>query len=419
MAAGRVSKVLVSGASIAGPALAHGLARAGADVTVVERAPELREGGHNIDVRGAGREVLRRMGLEQQVLEHTTGEEGTRFLDERGRVLGSFPASTSQTGGPTAEVEVLRGRLSRLLVDSCAGLPGAVDWRFGEQVAEVRDGAEPGDGDDGGVDVTFASGARERFDVVVVAEGLRSRTRQRVFGGDRSSHVKELGAYCAYLTVPREPGDDRYWTWQVLGRGRSAHLRPDDEGTTRGLLTFLADVPGLDELEPQAAALVVQRLYAGTGPIGERLAAALDTEPFYFEALGQAVLPRWSRGRVVLAGDAAHCASPVSGMSTTLALVGAHVLAGELTRPGATLPAALQAYERTLRLLVDAAQKLPPGTPRVGNPRTTAEIRVLGALVGAASSRAVQRLRLGERLISPPADAVDLPSYPHLAEPVR
>lgn len=402
-----VSTVLVSGASIAGPALAHWLARAGVDVTVVERAPALREGGHNIDVRGAGREVLRRMGLEDAVLARTTGEAGTRFIDDRGRTMGTFPASTSQTGGPTAEVEVMRGRLSRIIADSCEGRAGSVQWRFGDQVAELDD-------DGSGVDVTFASGAEERYDVVVLAEGLRSRTRQEVFGGARSTHVKELGAYCAYLTLPREPGDDDYWSWQLLGRGRSAHLRPDGQGGTNGLLTFLSDLPGLDELEPDAAALVVQRLYAGTGPTGERLAAALSTQPYYFEALGQAKLPRWSQGRVVLAGDAAHCASPVSGMSTTLAVVGAYVLAGELTAPGASLTSALDGYERRLRPLVDAAQELPPGTPRLGNPRHTAEIRVLGALVGLASSRAVQRLKLGERLISPPADAVDLPRYEHL-----
>ena len=410
-----ISTVLVSGASIAGPALAHWLARAGVDVTVVERAPGLREGGHNIDVRGAGREVLRRMGLEQEVLAHTTGEAGTRFIDDRGRTLGSFPASTSQTGGPTAEVEVLRGRLSRILVDSCEGRPGGVTWRFDDQISEVDD-------DGAGVTVTFASGDEGRYDVVVLAEGLRSRTRQQVFSSDgstRSAHVRELGAYCAYLTLPREPGDDDYWNWQLLGRGRSAHLRPDGEGGTNGLLTFLSDVPGLDELEPDAAALVVQRLYAGTGPTGERLAAAMSEQPYYFEALGQAKLPRWSQGRVVLAGDAAHCASPVSGMSTTLAIVGAYVLAGELTAPGASLTSALEGYERRLRPLVDAAQQLPPGTPRLGNPRHTAEIRVLGALVGLASSRAVQRLELGERLISPPADAVDLPRYEHLeAAPV-
>ena len=310
---------------------------------------------------------------------------------------------------------MLRGRLSRLLVDSCSGHPGSVEWRFDDQIADV---ADDGAGGPGGATVTFASGEQERYDVVVLAEGLRSRTRQAVFGGDRSTHVKELGAYCAYLTVPREPGDDDYWNWQLLGRGRSAHLRPDDEGTTRGLLTFLSDVPGLDELEPEAAALVVQRLYAGTGPTGERLAAALSEHPFYFEALGQAVLPRWSQGRVVLAGDAAHCASPMSGMSTTLAVVGAYLLAGELTAPGASVASALDGYERRLRPMVDAAQKLPPGTPRLGNPRHTAEIRVLGALVGLASSRAVQRLKLGEKLISPPADAVDLPRYEHL-EPAR
>ncbi|MGQ7296168.1 FAD-dependent monooxygenase [Quadrisphaera sp. KR29] len=402
-----VSRVLVAGASIAGPALAHWLARAGVDVVLLERAERLRDEGHNIDVRGAGREVLRRMGLEQEVLANTTGEAGTRFVDERGRTMGAFPASTSATGGPTAEVEVLRGRLSRLLLDSCTGLPGTVEVRFGEQVADVHEDAD-------GVDVQLASGARERVDLVVLAEGLRSRTRDRVFGLERGEHVRELGMYFAYLAVPREPGDDDWWTFQLLGRGRSAHLRPDDVGSTRGLLAFRADVPGLDQLEPAAQSAVLRRVFTGAGPAAERLAAATAEHPFYFEAIGQARMPRWSQGRVVLAGDTAHCASPMSGMSTTLALVGTHVLAGELTRPGASLEGALQAYERRVRPVVDAAQKLPPGTPAVGNPRSTAAIRVIGAVVGLAASRPVQRLRLGERLISPPAD-VELPRYEHLA----
>ena len=108
-------RILVSGASIAGPALAHGLAGRGWETTVVERFPALRDEGQNIDIRGAAREVLRRTGLEDAVRAATTGEQGTRFVDARGRTVAEFPAGRSDTGGATAELEILRGELSRIL----------------------------------------------------------------------------------------------------------------------------------------------------------------------------------------------------------------------------------------------------------------------------------------------------------------
>ncbi len=112
-----MTSVLVSGASIAGPTTAAWLSRAGTDVTVVERADDLRDEGQNIDVRGAAREVLRRMGLEEAALAHGTGEQGTVFLGEGGRELARFAASTDDTSGPTAELEILRGRLGQLLFE--------------------------------------------------------------------------------------------------------------------------------------------------------------------------------------------------------------------------------------------------------------------------------------------------------------
>lgn len=101
--------VLISGASIAGPALAYWLKSYGFQVTVVERAPELRAGGQNVDVRGAGREVVRRMGIEDDIFAATTGEAGVRFVDAADQTVAAFPAGTSDSDGPTAELESLRG----------------------------------------------------------------------------------------------------------------------------------------------------------------------------------------------------------------------------------------------------------------------------------------------------------------------
>jgi hypothetical protein len=92
------------------------LKRFGFDVTVVERAPAFRDGGQNVDVCGSRREVLRRMGLERAALDAGTGEEGIAWVDEHGRMAAKVVAEPG-TDGPTAEMEVLRGDLARLLYE--------------------------------------------------------------------------------------------------------------------------------------------------------------------------------------------------------------------------------------------------------------------------------------------------------------
>ncbi len=183
--------ILVCGASIAGPALAYWLQRAGHQVTVVERSAEFRRGGQNVDVRGPGRVVLRDMGLESRVLAAGTGEAGLRFVDDEGAVLAEFPAGSGDSDGPTAEAEILRGELSRLLIE--AGGPG-VEYVFGDYVTALTQ-----DGDR--VTVDFANGGRRQFDVVAVAEGTRSRTRDLAF--DDRIRFRDLGMYTAYGTIPR------------------------------------------------------------------------------------------------------------------------------------------------------------------------------------------------------------------------
>ncbi|WP_176818878.1 FAD-dependent monooxygenase [Quadrisphaera sp. DSM 44207] len=144
-------RVLVTGGSIAGPAVAHELWRAGLSPTLLERAPRVRSAGQNVDVRGAGHEVLRRMGLHGSVAAAGTGETGTRFLRPDGTAYATIPAEQGHDG-PTAELEILRGRLSALLLQATVG---EVEHRYGDHLVEVSQ-------DEHGVDVVTAAGHRER-----------------------------------------------------------------------------------------------------------------------------------------------------------------------------------------------------------------------------------------------------------------
>jgi 2-polyprenyl-6-methoxyphenol hydroxylase-like FAD-dependent oxidoreductase len=391
--------VLVSGASIAGPALAFWLRRAGHRVTVVERARELRGAGQNVDVRGAGREVLRLMGLEDIALQQKTGELGIRFVDDRDALLAEFPAGQDDNSGATAQLEVLRGALSSILVDAAAS---SVDYEFGDQIAELTQR-------DDKVDVAFAGLARRRFDLVVVCEGTRSSTRTLVFG---QVPTRRLGLYTAFGSIDRRPEDDHWWTWFNAVGGRSITVRPDNVGTTRVALSFLSAPKNYEGMAPAQQRDVLRGEYAGVAWKAPRILDSLATsEELYVDDLTQIHAPDWVHGRVVLLGDAAWCATPVSGMGTTLALTGAYVLAGELSS-ASSVDEGLSAYQAQMRPMVGRAQKLPPGAPRIAHPKSRAGLTALRAAVRVAGSRPV---RAAARLLpAAPSGSSTLPRYQRL-----
>ncbi|MBP2471996.1 2-polyprenyl-6-methoxyphenol hydroxylase-like FAD-dependent oxidoreductase [Crossiella equi] len=396
MSATAQPSILISGASVAGPALAFWLDKAGWRTTVVERFGEPRDTGHNIDVRGAAREVVRRMGLEETMLAARTGEEGIEVLDRRGRSVAVFPRSATDIDGATAEMEILRGELSRIL---CGQTRDRTEYLFGDQITGLLDTGDH-------VEVTFRNSARRSFDVVVIAEGLTSRSRRLVMP---EADITRVGLYTAYLTIPRTGEDNDYWRWYNAPGSRVVMSRPDNVGTTRALLSFTSNVRGLEELPQEQVTTLLRRTFADVGWITPRVLDGLD-EPYYFDAIGQVRLPSWSRGRIGLVGDAAYCASPLSGMSTSLALVGAYVLAGELAAT-ADPRAAFAAFERRLRPYVARAQKLPPGGPRLVHPGSRAGISVLHAAVRVLGSKPVRRLSVFDRLATTAADTFTLPDY--------
>lgn len=344
------SRVLVAGASIAGPALAHWLHRRGAEVTVVERAPELRPGGQAVDARGVAKEVIARMGLDAAVRAACTDTAGAYTVDVDGNVLETYRADDNGGDGYISEIEILRGDLSQVLYDDTRD---GVEYIFGDRIAELTQDAD-------GVDVAFAGGDRRRFDLVVGADGLHSGLRGMVFG-PRERFVRHLGLVLAFYSVPNEFGLDRWLIeYQHQESGRSALLRPIQEATrAMAMFSFPSADFDVDHRDVAAQKTLLRERVAGLGWLTPRILAHLDDTPdFYLDQVAQVVMDRWSNGRVGLIGDAAFSSSPMSGGGTGLALVGAYLLAGELAAADWDPEVGFAGYEERMRSFVEANQEI-------------------------------------------------------------
>ncbi|QIS15460.1 FAD-dependent oxidoreductase [Nocardia arthritidis] len=341
-------RVLVAGASIAGPALAHWLRRRGAEVTVVERAPELRPGGQAVDARGVTKEVIRRMGLDAAVRAARTETAGAYTVDADGNVLETYRADDNGGDGYISEIEILRGDLSQVLYDDTRD---EVEYLFGDRIAELTQDAD-------GVDVVFASGDRRRFDLVVGADGLHSALRAMVFG-PHERFVRHLGLVLAFYSVPNEFGLDG-WLLDYQDSGRSAGLRPIRDATrAMAMLSFPSGDFDVDYRDVAAQKSLLRERMAGMGWMTPRILAHLDDTPdFYLDQVAQVAMDRWSSGRVALLGDAAFSSSPMSGGGTGLALVGAYLLAGELAAAEWDPEIGFARYETRMRPFVEANQEI-------------------------------------------------------------
>lgn len=390
-------KILVSGASIAGCSVAYWLGRFGFDVTVVEQAPAFRDGGQNIDVRGVGREVLRRMRLEEAALSLGTGEEGTAWVDDEGKAVATFLTAEMDGDGPTAELEILRGDLARLLHNAAAD---HATFRFGDTVAAVDEQPD-------GVKVQFARGQSAIFDAFIIAEGVGSASRELVFANENDPRWMDLTM--AYFTIDRAPGDDRLWRWYNATHARSISLRPDNHGTTRAMLSVQRPPSGEQDWDSSRQKAWLRETFADAGWQAERVLRGMDMSPdFYFDTLRQVRMKRWSSGRVALTGDAAWCVTPLGGIGATLALTGSYVLAAELAR-NVSLPDAFAAYETMMRSMVDDAQGVPKIAPRILHPRSRMGIRLLHGMLGVASLPALRDT--AAKLFARPPEEPDLSRY--------
>jgi 2-polyprenyl-6-methoxyphenol hydroxylase-like FAD-dependent oxidoreductase len=338
-------KVLISGASIAGPMLAYWLNRYGFDVTVVERADAVRSGGYPIDIRGTAIDAVERMGLLSRLQAAHVDTRKLTFVDAGGGPIGIIRPE-SLAGG---SIELPRGALTSLLYELTQD--GAIRYRFNDSIDALED-----DGD--GVDVRFKSGDHGRFDIVVGADGLHSHTRALVFGPEES-FSRYLGRCLNLFSLPNYAGFSHEGVVYAEPGRMAGVYAVGDNHTVYGILVFAAgEPPFLSHQDIDQQRKRTAEVFAGSGWETPRLVEAMQSaEDLYFDTVSQIHMPRWSSDRVVLVGDAAYAPSFLSGQGTSLALAGAYVLAGELaTHPD---PAeAFASYERIARPFMEANQAL-------------------------------------------------------------
>jgi 2-polyprenyl-6-methoxyphenol hydroxylase-like FAD-dependent oxidoreductase len=340
-------KILISGASIAGPALALWLARYGATVTVVEKAPLLRTGGQAIDFKGdTHRTVLDRMGIRDEVYRRQTGGHDQRIVDAQGRTLAVIPGEF--TGG---DVEIRRGDLADLLYqrtrDSC-------EYVFGDSITSLTETA-------GGVHVTFERSAPRTFDLVVGADGIHSNVRRLAFGPEKD-HVRFLGHYYALATLNIEG--------EGLMYNEPGRMVAVGGPKAESFFVFASPELSYDRYDADQQKKLLLDAYRGGGwRLPELLARVPDSPNFYLDSLSRVEMDDYARGRVVLLGDSAY-GNTLGGFGSGLAVVGAYVLAGELHRAGGDHTTAFRRYTELFRPYAKVSKQgsagkfLAPGTPR-------------------------------------------------------
>jgi len=388
-------KVLISGAGIAGTTLSYWLQRAGHEPTLVERAAQLRQGGYLIDFWGAGYEVAERMGIIGRLHEVGYHIKELREVSRRGRRIARLDPRSLL--GPIGDrfISIARADLAAAIFDA---LPG-VETIFGDSVAAL-------DEDDDGVQVTFTSGSSRRFDLVVGADGLHSRVRRLVFGPEYQFE-KNLGFSVAAFDVEGyEPREELVAITHTEVGAQTLRFTLRD-GATMFFFTFRHEGPIPDDIEAQQQLLLEHMRDVGW-EVPQILARLPEARTFYLDKASQIRMPSWSRGRVVLIGDAAACPSLLAGQGAALAMIEAYVLAAELARRNSDHTAAFTAYERQLAPLVREKQDAALGTASIFAPRNRRQLLFRNGMFKLMSLPFVSRLATRRVL----QDPIELPTPP-------
>ena len=411
-------RVLISGAGIAGPTLAWFLARVGARITVVEKSQSLLPFGQNVDISGSARTVIQKMGLTDEVRRCHTTEMGSQFINPQGLPFAPFPVSQGFSASLTSEFEILRADLANILYKATKDLSN-VNYMFGTTIKQVI-----ANGNDR-VEVELNDGKLlQDVDLLVAADGQWSKVRRQCFPAD-SVEVVDQGMYGVYWTIPRLPTDNDWWNIYLALGSRIITMRPDPHGSIRALVTCM---PGSDaqklawqrasKSDRQTQEELVRMEFADAGWQTRRLLDAMSEAPdFYFQSVQQIRMSKWFHSRVVCLGDAAYAPSPLTGMGTSLAILGAYVLAGELSKlnDGEHPSKALRAYESIFRPFVTEQQQIPFFVPSIAHPETVWKRWLFHSFMWTLS-KIVAIPWVARRLDHGNAEDFPMPEYPRFDE---
>lgn len=308
------------------------------------------------------------MGLEEAFRAKSVKEQGLRVVNSSGRQIAFFPVNRSGKGlqSFTTDFEIMRGDLCRLLYDTTED---RVKYIFGASIQSYKE-------TDGSVEALFSNGKTDRFNLLVGADGQGSRTRKMMLDSDAPNPFHPLGVYIAYFTIPQhiKSGDGYIATTYIAPGTRMLFTRRHDPRYIQAYFICKTDSERLknsDKGNVEEEKDAMAEMFRGSGWKSEEMLKAMESsDDFYCERLGIVTLDSWSRGSVVLVGDAAYCPSATTGMGTTSGLVGAYILAGEIGKccgqgsgkgvdggSKAGLETALKTYEQKFRPFMDQVQR--------------------------------------------------------------
>ena len=388
--------VLISGAGVGGPTLVYWLRAAGFEPTIIEHAPTLRSGGYVIDFWGLGYDIAERMGLIKEINRAGYHIRDMRVVDADGTRISGFGTRVFRelTGG--RYVTIGRNVLSQLLFKKVSRDIEAI---FGDQIIEIDDQKTH-------VEVRLDSGAERRFDFVVGADGLHSGVRRLVFG-PQDRFEKRLGYVVAAFEAPgyRPRNEDVYVMYNEPGRMVGRVSLRDDKTLFLFIFAEDADAP-MHDLPAQKR--LVQTKFGDSRWECSGILDALDHAPeLYFDRVSQIRMEHWSRGRVVLVGDAAYCVSLLAGQGSALAMTGAYILAGELAKAAGKHDIAFANYEKLLRGFVERKLRGAAGFASALAPKTRLGLFFRNQVMRAAAVPGLARYTFGRDII----DTLQLPNY--------
>jgi 2-polyprenyl-6-methoxyphenol hydroxylase-like FAD-dependent oxidoreductase len=349
MTKGAGRRVLISGASIAGPSLGYWLDRYGFDVTIVEKSSSLRDGGYPIDVRGTAVDAAARMGILDAVREAHIDTARVSFLSADGRPIQRIRPEAITGGVEGRDFELPRGGLAKALAHATSD---KVEYLFGDSISSVLE-------QDDQLDITFESGSQRTFDFLFGADGLHSNVRRIVFGPESDFH-RYLGWCFAGFTLPNRWNMSREtMLWNVPGRMASLYAVGEKPDRVYGFLSMACPQPSYETLrdEEKLRDMIIDGFKGAGWDIPFLVSELKNASDSFCDSISQIYMPSWSKGRVALVGDAAHATSFLSGQGSSCSLITPYVLAGELATK-ADAREAFESYETTTRPFVEENQAI-------------------------------------------------------------
>ena len=391
-------RIAISGAGNAGTTLAYWLLKAGHDVTLIERAPELRTGGYIVDFWGLGYTLAEKMGLKDQVQREGYHQKEVRFVDDASKRAGGFSTEVVHelTGGRFTTIR--RGALVKIVYDL---IKDEIETIFDNSIASIEE-------TESAVSVTLENAGRRDFDLLVGADGLHSKVRALHFGPEADFETYMGYAVAAFEVTGYRPRDELIYVIHPTASHQLARFALRDDRTLF-LLIFRADPKAADaRLSAAQVKSLLKSEVRGVGWEAPQILRHMDgVDDVYFDRMSQIRMPGWHKGRVALVGDAAAAVSLLAGEGTGLAMVEAYVLAGELHRAGSDVTQALANYESRLRKFIDGKQKTAAKSSGTSAPKTELGVWLRNQATKLMSLPGFGSLFLGQIL----HDGFDLPDY--------